>query len=58
MTPTSRKPYKGGCCTMRERECVNCGDFVLCLSGRDWCDGCELELALTLGVEVRDAPEE
>lgn len=26
---------------MTERECVNCGDRVLILSSRDWCDGCE-----------------
>lgn len=24
-----------------ERECANCGDLVLILSSRDWCDGCE-----------------
>ena len=41
-----------------ERECANCGDNVLALSSRGWCDGCELELALILGVEVRDASEE
>lgn len=29
--------------TMSERECANCGDEVLTLSSRDWCDGCELE---------------
>lgn len=26
-----------------ERECANCGDEVLILSSRDWCDGCEAE---------------
>ncbi len=26
-----------------ERECDHCGDLVLILSSRDWCDGCELE---------------
>ncbi len=26
-----------------ERACEHCGDLVLILSSRDWCDGCELE---------------
>lgn len=26
-----------------ERECWQCGDLVLTLSSRDWCDACELE---------------
>jgi len=26
-----------------ERECAKCGDSVLILSSRDWCDGCEAE---------------
>lgn len=30
--------------TLEERECANCGDEVLFLSSRDWCDGCEEEL--------------
>lgn len=28
---------------MTERACTKCGDLVLILSSRDWCDGCELE---------------
>lgn len=26
-----------------ERECNQCGDLVLTLSSRDWCDACELD---------------
>ena len=26
-----------------ERECWQCGDLVLILSSRDWCDACELD---------------
>ena len=28
---------------MTERACEKCGDLVLILSSRDWCDGCEME---------------
>ena len=28
---------------MTERACEHCGDLVLILSSRDWCDACELE---------------
>jgi hypothetical protein len=28
---------------MSERACAKCGDEVLILSSRDWCDGCEME---------------
>lgn len=28
---------------LTERECAKCGDSVLTLSSRDWCDGCEAE---------------
>lgn len=28
---------------MTERACTKCGDLVLILSSRDWCDGCEME---------------
>lgn len=26
---------------LTERSCAKCGDEVLLLSSRDWCDGCE-----------------
>lgn len=28
---------------MTERACGQCGDLVLILSSRDWCDACELD---------------
>lgn len=30
---------------LTERPCAKCGDEVLTLSSRDWCDGCEAEEA-------------
>lgn len=41
--PEQELPYKPPSNCIEERECSNCGDQVLLLSSRDWCDGCETE---------------
>lgn len=41
--PVTEGPEQDDLNIMTERACTKCGDLVLILSSRDWCDGCELE---------------
>lgn len=41
--PETADPEQDDLNIMTERACVKCGDLVLILSSRDWCDGCEME---------------
>lgn len=41
--PVTEGPEQDDLNIMTERACTKCGDLVLILSSRDWCDGCEME---------------